>query len=91
MSADARIGRPMTQPRLSPPPSDSPPKSEMILDMTRPLTSSMTAALMRTVPTRVWDRSTSLEAEEMTAKVVPNEVAESAAPMMKTSTAPANG
>ena len=41
------------------------------LDMTSPTTSSITAALTRTEPTRVWARLTLLEAEAITAKVVP--------------------
>jgi fibronectin type 3 domain-containing protein len=48
----------------------------------------MTAALTRIEPTRVWDRSTSFAAEDITEKVVPNEVADSADPMMNVSTAP---
>lgn len=49
----------------------------------------MTAALTRIDPTRVWARSTVLEAVEITAKVVPREVADKDAPTMKVSTAPA--
>lgn len=43
------------------------------LDITRPTTSSMTAALTRVEPTRVCARSTVLEADAITAKVVPAE------------------
>ena len=43
------------------------------LDITRPTTSSMTAALTRTEPTRVCARFTVLEADAITAKVVPVE------------------
>jgi len=55
---------------------------------TRPTTSSITAALTRIEPTRVWERSTSFAADPITEKVVPNEVADSADPMMNVSTAP---
>lgn len=55
---------------------------------TRPTTSSMTAALTRIEPTRVWERSTSFEADDITEKVVPSEVADSADPIMNVSTAP---
>jgi hypothetical protein len=42
------------------------------LSMTSPTTSSMTAALTRTEPTLVSARLTELEAELITAKVVPD-------------------
>ena len=77
------------------------------LDITRPTTSSITAALTSTEPTRVCPRSTVFDADDITANVVPGyvpllglhqriagdlpkEVAESAAPIMKVSTAPGN-
>lgn len=41
------------------------------LSITRPTTSSITAALTRTEPTRVSDRLTELDAELITANVVP--------------------
>lgn len=39
--------------------------------MTSPTTSSITAALTRIDPTRVWERFTELDAELITANVVP--------------------
>ena len=65
-------------------------KTMTYLDNTRPTTSSITAALTRTEPTRVCARSIALAADDMTEKVVPKDVAESAAPMMKVSTAPSS-
>lgn len=41
------------------------------LDMTRPTTSSITAALTSTEPTRVCPKSTVFEADDITANVVP--------------------
>lgn len=60
----------------------------MTLDITRPDTSSMTAALTKTVPTRVCDRFMDFEAPPITAKVVPRLVVDNAAPIIKDSTAP---
>lgn len=107
MAIEATIGRPISQPRLTSLPPESWPRSPMTLDITSPTTSSMTAALTSTEPTRVWPRSIVLDADEMTANVVPglsvvraalqnfgaflslpNDVADSAAPMIKVSTGP---
>ena len=56
--------------------STVPEREEMTLTMTRPTTSSIMAAVTRTVPTRV---DVKLAAERM-AKVVPNDVDDNAAP-----------
>ena len=58
------------------------------LAMTRPETSSKTAALMSTMPTFVCAKSIPLAALAMTTNVVPRDVVERAAPIMKVSTAP---
>ena len=60
----------------------------MTLTRTRPQTSSRMAALMRTVPTRVWAKSCLDEALLMTTKVVPREVEQRAVPTMKASRGP---
>jgi hypothetical protein len=59
----------------------------MTLTSTRPHTSSRTAALRRTVPMRVWEKSRPRDAEAllMTTKVVPREVEQRATPTMKAS------
>jgi post-segregation antitoxin (ccd killing protein) len=87
IAIEATIGRPMSQPRFTDEPELRLPRSNITLvdvshgkmkrlrrldlDMTRPTTSSMTAALTRTEPTRVWLRSTVRDAEAITANVVP--------------------
>jgi hypothetical protein len=50
--------------------------------------SSSRAALTKTVPTRVCMKSNPVAAPLMTTKVVPRDVADKAAPMMKVSTGP---
>lgn len=62
--------------------------NETHLTMMSPMMSSSSAALTRTMPTRVCTKSRSVVAPLMTTKVVPREVADSAAPMMKVSTGP---
>jgi hypothetical protein len=60
----------------------------MTLTRTRPATSSSRAAPTRTVPIRVWEKSTlslSFEALVRTTKVVPREVEQRAVPRMKAS------
>jgi hypothetical protein len=87
IAIEATIGRPISQPRLTDEPELRLPKSDITLvdvsvatmkwlrrlhlDITRPTTSSMTAALTRTDPTRVWLRSTVRDADAITANVVP--------------------
>jgi hypothetical protein len=63
------------------------PSSLITLDITRPEMSSMTAALISTVPTRVCKRSIDFDAPPTTANVVPRLVVDSAAPRMKVYTA----
>jgi hypothetical protein len=58
------------------------------LVMIRPDTSSKRAALIRTMPTFVWAKSTPPAALPMTTNVVPREVVERAAPTIKVSIAP---
>lgn len=47
-------------------------RHDTYLSITRPVTSSMTAALTRIDPTRVWERLTEPDAELITANVVPS-------------------